>query len=353
MNLRLISVLLRKEILQGPKDYLFVMVFVAPVVITLVFSAAFGTLFAHTPTLGVADMGSSDLVPLIETLPSVDSTLYATEAELTDAVARGAVDSGLVLAGDFDSTILKGEKIELPIYFWGESLAQDRLILRAAVTSAIRNLVGQEAPVAIKSISLGDEENIPWSDRMLPFVVLMTVAFAGLGLSGMSLVNEKEKRTIGALAITPATMREIFLTKAMVGTIIGTFMGVVILIMNRALGEQPGLLIMLLFLGSAMASGIGLLMAALFDDSTTFFAGMKGFGIFLYAPAFVYMFPGIPHWIGNIFPTYYIVEPIVEISQRGGGWSAIAVDTIILIGLNVLLVAALGITVHRKPQYAV
>jgi ABC-2 type transport system permease protein len=110
---------------------------------------------------------------------------------------------------------------------------------------------------------------------------------------------------------------------------------------------------MLLFLGSIMAAGIGLLIGAIARDLQSFFASMKILGILLYAPALVYLFPGIPQWIGKVFPTYYLIAPIVEISQRGGGWAEISAEVFILIGLIVLLIALVAFTINRKRQYAV
>ena len=217
----------------------------------------------------------------------------------------------------------------------------------------MRELAGQEAPVELETVTLGDEEGIPWNDRLLPFIVLIAVMMAGVALPGSSLVTEKEKKTIDALVVTPATIGEVFLVKGLLGIILGVIIGVVTLAINQALGAQPGLLVMLLFLGAVMAAGVGLLVGALARDLQSFFASMKMFGILLYAPALIYMFPGIPQWVGQIFPTYYILEPIVEISQRGGGWADIAVNVFILIGLNILLMAILAVTISRKRQYAV
>ena len=49
----------------------------------------------------------------------------------------------------------------------------------------------------------------------------------------------------------------------------------------------------------------------------------------------------------------YAVEPIVEITQRGGGWTEIWPEAAVLAGLNVLLVAVLALTISRTRQYAV
>jgi ABC-2 type transport system permease protein len=353
MNLRRVGILLGKEFFQGPKNFFFVFAFVVPIVISLVVTLVFGTLFADQATLGIVDEGDSQLVPMIEAHTSVASKEYGTASELKEAVAEGAVDAGLVLPDDFDSSVLQGEKVELPIYVWGESLAKNRTILVVTVTNLVRELSGQQAPVQIETVTLGDQESIPWEDRLLPFIVLMTITVAGVALPGTSLLHEKEKKTVDALVVTPATIGEVFLAKGLLGVIICVLMGVVILALNQAFGSQPGLLVMLLFLGSIMAAGIGLLFGSIAKDLTSFFATMKILGILLYAPVVIYMFPELPQWIGKIFPTYYIVEPIVEISQRGGAWPEIAINVFILIGVNIILIALVAFTLSRKRQYAV
>ena len=64
------------------------------------------------------------------------------------------------------------------------------------------------------------------------------------------------------------------------------------------------------------------------------------------------MFPQIPEWIGRIFPTYYILKPVVEISQLGGGWPDIAANVGILIAWNIVLLALAMLVLRKKPQYA-
>jgi ABC-2 type transport system permease protein len=353
MGLRRVGILLGKELFQGPKNFFFIFALVVPIVVSLVVSLVFGTLFADQATLGIVDEGGSQLVSLIEEHSSVDSREYGTVSELKEAVASGAVDAGLVLPSGFDSSVLQGETVELPLYVWGESLVKHRTIVTVTLANLVREMAGQEAPVEIETVTLGDEESVPWEDRLLPFIVLITVTIAAVALPGSSLLAEKEKKTIDAVVVTPATIGEIFLAKGLLGVVIGMIMGVVILAWNQALGTQPGLLVMLLFLGSIMAAGIGLLIGAIARDLQSFFASMKILGILLYAPAIVYLFPGIPQWIGKVFPTYYLIAPIVEISQRGGGWTEISAEVFILIGLNILLIALVTFTINRRRQYAV
>ena len=108
---------------------------------------------------------------------------------------------------------------------------------------------------------------------------------------------------------------------------------------------------MVLVLGSIMAAETGLLLAAVMKNTSSLFAVMKFFGIFFYAPVIIYLFPQIPQWIGRIFPTYYIVQPIIDISQRGGGWPEIATNVIILVGLDIVLVGVVMFFARRAVQH--
>ena len=73
-------------------------------------------------------------------------------------------------------------------------------------------------------------------------------------------------------------------------------------------------------------------------------------GILLFAPAIVYMFPQIPEWIGKIFPTYYALQPVVELSLGGGGWSDIAVNVFILIAIDIRLIIPVALVAARMMR---
>jgi len=353
VSLKRIGFLLGKEFLQGPKNFIFVWAVVAPVVISFVVSLAFGSLFSEKPKLGVVDEGDSQMVAMITGLDSAITREYDTVPAITNAVESGSVDMGIVLPQGFDEAISQGEETEVRIYIWGESLAKNRSILGVTVTNLIRELAGQEAPVEIDTITLGDEINIPWNDRLLPFIVLMAVFIGGLFLPSTSVINEKVKNTMVALVVTPTTIGDIFVSKGLLGFILSLVMGIIILVLNQAFGSQPGLLVMVLALGGIMATELGLLCGALIKDLTSLFTIWKMGGILLWAPAFIYLFPQIPEWVGMIFPTYYVVQPIVQISQQGSAWADISVNVFVLIGLNVLFAGIVALVLRRRRVYLV
>jgi len=352
MSLKRVGILLGKEFLHGSKGYIFIFSIVAPLVISLMISLIFGTLFTGKPKLGVLDEGNSQLIALIQELDTLDVREYDDAAAIRQAVERGAVDIGIALPADFDLSVTGGKKVEIQAYTWGESLAKNRSIIAVTVTNLIRDMTGQESPVNIETITLGNEVSIPWNDRLLPVIVLVAVFLGGLMLPATSIINEKAKKTFEALVVTPTSVSDILTAKGMAGIIISLFMGVLILIINQAFGSQPLLLVMVLVLGGIMAVEIGVILGVLLKDFTSLFTIWKTAGILLFAPVFIYMFPEIPRWVGNIFPTYYIIQPIVDISQLGGGWPEIAVNVFILIGLDVVLLGIAAAVVRKTQQLA-
>ncbi len=350
MSIRRVAILLGKDFKYGSKGFVFIMAIVAPILISLVLNLVFGTFFSQTAKLGINDQGDSLLVNIVSASDSVQTRTYASADDLMRAVEAGAVDMGVSLPENFDEDALSGNSIVLPAYIWGESLAKNRGILLASINSAVRQLAGQEVPVHIETTTLGDAQSVPWSDRLLPLVLLYAVTMGGIMLPASLMVDEKQKHTLTALAITPTTLGDILAAKGLMGVILALVMSIVILLMNQAFGVQTGLLMIVLGLGAVLAALFGLVLGALVKEINTLFATIKGIGILLYAPVFVYMFPQIPQWIGKIFPTYYIVQPVVEISQQGGVWSDIVFEVSILAGLIVLMLVLTPLAARRLKQ---
>ncbi len=341
MNLRRVGILLSRELIRGPKNFIFTFALVMPIALTLVISLAFGTWFSGKATLGIVDNGASQLVTKMTDIDALVVKKYDDAADLRSDVARGTVDMGLVLPANFDAEVQQGHNVSFDAYVWGQSLLKDRALLGVSLAQTLRNLSGQEPPVEAQLETLGDDPGIPWNERLLPFVVMMTIMIGGTMLPATSLVEEKQKRTLQALLATPTSLGEVFLAKGLMGMLLSLVMGVVVLVMNQAFGVRPLLLIFVLALGAVMASAIGVLLGAFIKDINTLFATIKGMGIFLYAPALIYLFPELPEWVAKIFPTYYMIGPVITITQKGGGWNDIAVD----MGILVLLIAALIVVV--------
>lgn len=348
MNLRRVGILLYREFVQGPKNFVFLFSVVVPLMLSFILSLLFGTLFASKPRLGIHDAGNSQFTRSAETMEAFIVHEYASEAELKESTRLGAVDIGIVLPADFDLRVASGQATSMLAYIWGESLLKDRAMLAVAMTAWVRAIAGHESPVIIATTVLGNTSSIPWEDRLLPFVVLMSIMFGGMMLPASSLVSEKQKHTLSALSVTPTTMNELYVSKGLMAVVVSTVMGLVILALNRALGSSTSLLVGVLILGAIFAAEFGVLLGMFVKDINSLFATVKSMGIVLYAPALVYMFPEIPQWIARLFPTNYVIQPVIEISQHGAGLKDIAWQLGILLVLIVVLGSLIALLTQRR-----
>ncbi len=349
MKIKRFLLLVAKEVVHGSRGFLIIAV-AMPVVISLLFSLVFGTLFAGLPRLGIADEGGSRLVAAAEALTSVRVIRYDDAASLRSAVERGSVDFGMVLPAGFDDALTAGGNPSVSAWVWGESLAKDRLVLGAAVASLVRGLAGGQSAVTVQTVLVGEGAFVPWSDRLLPLVVIMAVFIGGIFLPAALLIEEKERRTLSGLLVTPATAGEVIAAKGVVAGIVCFVMGMVVLAMNRAFGSHPGLVAGIIALGTVQAVAIGLMLGVVLKDLTTLFAFSKSGGIVIFAPTIVYLFPSIPAWIGRIFPTYYLLQPVIDISQKGAGWAEVRFDTFILAAIDVAMIVLLALMLWRARQ---
>lgn len=357
MSLRRIGILLKKEFSQGPRGFIFVMGIIMPILLSFVMAAVFGTLTSEKPKLGVVNLselnGESELVTMLEEYESIKYQEYLDESAIKKAVEEGSVDMGIIIPAGLDNAVKNGEYIEIDAYIWGESQAKNRTVLIVTLSNMIREIGGQESPVDINTVLLGDEETLPWNARLLPFLMLMAVFLGGIFIPATSLIDEKLKGTMTALIVTPTSVTDVFVSKGLLGFFLSLFVGTVVLAINNALGSQPLLLIITMALGAIMAVCLGMIFGALLKDVSTLFAIWKTAGILLFGPGFIYLFPGIPQWISRIFPTYYMLEPLMNITQSGAGWSEVAGNIFILLGIDVVIFIIFILVLKRSSQFSV
>jgi ABC-2 type transport system permease protein len=206
--------------------------------------------------------------------------------------------------------------------------------------------------VEIVTTTLGETEALPWEDRLLPFIVLMSIMLGGMMVPAASVTQERQDRTLSALTITPATLGDVLTSKGIVGVAVASLMAIVTLAINRAFGGDAALLVGALILGSTMAAVFGLLLGVMTKDINSLFGTIKATGLILYAPALIFMFPEIPQWIARLFPTYYIIHPVIEITQMGAGIEDIISELVILALLIVGLIGVTAYAARRKVEAA-
>ena len=315
--------ILKKDLALGPRSPLVIWALVLPVLLTLVVRVFFGSLFEQPPRLGIVDLGISAIPAAAEKLEGIELTLLDDEAELRSLVESDDLDAGLVLQRDFDTLVRNGSQPPLEFIVGGETLASERIILGVTAMDLVRDMSGQGTPVNVAVTSIGDD-GLELSIRMLPLVVIMAVAIAGVMVTAASLIQEKEARTLTAMLVTKAQIRDVLVAKFSLGVMLATLTGVIGLVLNNAFGPAPGALLVSIAVGAIMMAEIGLILGSWAPDTNTLFAAWKGGGILLLFPVIFTIWPNLPQWIAELGPTYYFLQPIFELSVNGASFGDVA-----------------------------
>lgn len=347
MSLSLILRILAKDLRLGPRSPIFLYAIAFPIILTLLVVFVFGSLFAPSPRLGVLDAGNSSITSKIQQVDGITVTIFDSEDELIEQVENDNLDAGLILQKDFDSSLIAQERPVLQFYVGGNSLLSNRTILAVTTIDLIREVGGSTGKVDVSIEKLGTEESIPLVDRLLPMLLIYAVIIAGLFVPASSIVAERESGTLSALMVSPVQIPDIMIAKGAMGFILAMLAGIVTLIINQAFGNAPLALVLILTLASAMAVTFGLIFGSLAKDANSLFTAVKGMGIFLFAPVIFFIWPGLPQWIGQLFPTYYFLFPLFEVGVKGATLADVGAELLIGFGITAVFAVIAAITARR------
>ena len=337
MSLSRIWKVLRKDLALGPRSSIFLWAIVLPFAMTLILQVAFGSLFDPEPRLGILDDGDSSITAAIEDMDGIELTLFSDADELKTQVEANDLDAGLILPAGFDDEVRDGEKPTLEFFVGGESYASNRIILTVTAIDLIREIEGSDAPVVVDVVSFGDA-GLPMSKRLIPVIVFYALVMAGLFVPGSNLVEEKEQGTLMSLLVTPVKSSEVLIAKWLLGLILAVVLASASLALNGAFGANWLEVLVVILVAGALSSVLGILVGVYAKDSSIMFAIVKGSGIFLFAPTLFYIFPEWPQWIAKLFPLYWIIEPIWQVSVMGEALSTVWFELVVA----VVITAALG-----------
>ena len=348
MNVSIILSILKKDIVHSPKSFHFIQAVITPLLCTLMVYMLFGSVLSGKPSVGFLYGDKTEVSNLIQDVDFIRFSEYETEDALKAAVLSGKLDLGVSIPTGFDRDLRKGGPVYIRSYIWGESLMKDRAVIFAGLSDVFVELAGKEVRVDVKTITLGNGETQPLGQRFLPLLVLLAIVMSGLLIPASALVDEKQRMTLTAVTVTPASFEEVVVAKSLLGFIMSVVMGALILVLNNAFGANPGLLFLTLAMAAIFASSFGALAGVMLKS----LIGLTNFGksliLIIYGPGILNLFPSIPQWISKLFPTYYIFNPVLEVSQNNASISDIGIDLIILAILIIVMMSVVFLVGRKK-----
>jgi len=346
MSARRILIIMRKCL--NPRNPWIIFALLGPFLYAAIFQFIFG-LWDTQPRVAVYEGGNQVIVQELEATDSIDLVVVDSADDVVKLVEDKKIDVGVVFAADTTERLQAGERISVDLYVNGESLAKNRAIATAAITGAVRNVSPEVPQITIEQVKLGEEKALSFMEMLLPLFVILIIVLGAYLLPASFIVDEKEKRTITALLVSPTTLTEILVAFGMVGIVMSLVMGMILLLLTVGL-SSPLLLLVIFALGSLLGAEWGLLLGLASKDQTSLVAYMKALNIFIIAPAIFFIFPNWPQWIAKLFPTYYIANPIFRITIYGEGWSELGWQIFILAGFVVLFSIPLLVFILREGR---
>lgn len=282
----------------------------------------------------------------------IEITVVETEDKLREGVTEGQYLAGIALPEDIIDKFMAGQKPIISVYYASDTSEEIRDAVNAVITEQSYQLTGQTLNVAVENEILGPDMlgmQIPPRDRMRPLFAILLVTVEMLGLANL-ISEEIEKRTINALLVTPVSVKDIFISKGIIGITLAFSQAALFLAIVGGFNSQPLIVLVALMLGAVLATGIGFLTASLAKDFMSVLAWSIPTLIILVIPAFGVMFPGtVSEWI-EVIPSYYLVDTVHQVTNFGGGWSDVWRSLLILLGFDMVIVSIGIIALGRKTR---
>jgi ABC-2 type transport system permease protein len=295
---------------------------------------------------------AQDLPPTIEELleeEGVEILRVESEEELKSAVLNAEITAGYVLPPDLTALIARGEKPDIQIYFPADLPPEAKDIYVLLLEELAFTMVGQPLNVDFTVEVIGDDlvgQQIPLRDRLLPLIAVFILMMETLGLASL-LSEEIEGRTLLALLVTPLNIRNLFVGKGIIGVGMAFVQAVLLVAITGGLSNQPWIVLLALFLGAILVTGIGFLLASAGRDMM----GILAWGVLvilvLSLPALGIIFPGtISNWV-KVIPSFYLVDTVNRAINYGINLGLAMSNLTILLVID-LIIIWLGMAALRR-----
>ena len=272
-----------------------------------------------------------------------------SEAALREAVRAGEYNVGISLPSAAVETLVSGQRAAGHIYFGADFPDELKDAYVSFLQEMAFTLSGQPLYVVGQEQVLGTDmagRQIPPRDRMLPLFAVIILMMETLGLASL-LTEEIEGRTLQALLVTPLRVEGLFAGKAITGVGLAFVQVALLMLVTGGLAQQPLLILLALFLGALLVTGLGFLLASVARDMMSVMAWGLLVIVILALPAFNVLLPGfVSGWVKAI-PSYYLVDTVHRVANFGAGWGEVAQNLLLLLA-SALAAGAIGAFVLRR-----
>ncbi len=332
MHIRTILAIARKDAIDIRKNKQTFIGLLTPFVMGIVF-VFIQVLFSGrgVSQVYIYDPGHSNISQIASSVFDKPEIVYAHSAgDVTAAFGGDGTRKntlyvmGLIVPAGFDESVRQGQHPQVIVYMDANRMSASQRLAVPGLLMDYANVVAHPVlPIAVKQATINPPTESYTFDAstlntVYPVVALMFSLYSALFLVPTLLIEEKEKKTIRTLMVSPASFTDIVVGKSLVA------LGYQLLLTLALFGiialeehvDNIALLIPFLLLGSCMYLALGLLFGCIFKTTTAATGIGSGIGSVLILLPAVLAGPFGQLVLGNnalgqmikVLPTYYIAD---------------------------------------------
>lgn len=347
---RVIRAIVGKDMVETVKNQWIFMGLVLPVLMSFLFRLVLPSTVEATGLMMVLhDPGRSRLAAALEQLPDLMIRTVGSEAEVTAAVNEDELAGGLVIPAGFDEDLSAGRRPALIVYLnrqVGNRVESARLQL--VLSEQIWSLAGQSPPADLlwreAGPTTGGSGQLPLNVESFLFILLLVLALTMAGMLAIPilLVEEKEKRTLDVLLLSPAGPAEIVASRAITGLIYSLIVAGLVVLLNRGwVGNWPVTAAAVL-LGALFMIAAGLLLGSLLRTMMQVNTWVTVILLILMIPSWGFLaeLPGPAQTVLHLLPTYYLADALQQALAGEATLARVGTDLAVLASSVVVTFAA-------------
>lgn len=317
----------------------------------------------------VNDPGNSGVSAVLEAaFPDSQVTQAGSAGEVAAAFHEGEERNsrgyavGLVVPAGFESQLRAGGQPQLQLYFDGKKMSSNtQALLKAAIINYCRTLASPQPPVVLTAHVVNASPQKTRTGEMAqvyaPLALLVSLV-VGTTFMPQLLIEEKERKTLRMLMVTPASFEDVLLGKLLLVLVYQVVLTMVAIAIQNVFVGQVGLVILYAVLGGLFSVSVGLLLGAAFNTVSAA-AAIEGPIILIYILAGMFVGP-----LGELFgsgrllilvrllPTYYIAQGVSNASQNVGNMGTNLLDIGVILGSTIVLFAISAWILRRQSAVA-
>jgi ABC-2 type transport system permease protein len=365
VNARVIWAIVRKDALDIWHNKSTLGGLIYPIIMSLVFFFISHLVGSKGTSLLIYNPGNSSMAQVVvKAFPNSILSQASSAAEVEAAFGPNGTQKkspyalGLIIPSNFDSSLRSGDRSVLSLFLNGSTVnAQTEALLQTAIINYARAIAAPQPPVTIATAVINPPSQKSTGDLMAqvytPLVLLLSL-IVGTTFIPLLLLEEKEKKTLRMLLVTPASFMDILTGKLLIVLVFQLAITGVALAIQGGFSGDVLLVVFYVLIGAFFSLSLGLFFGSIFNTASA--AGtVAGFLSLVYVLGGLFvgqlgqiMGGGLVGQIARLLPTYYLAEGVVNASQNLGSWGSNLFDAGVILGSTLVLLAISAWALRRQ-----